>query len=259
MLLNYQEAGSGQAVIILHGLFGSSTNFKGIARNLEDRCRVITVDLRNHGSSPWDDDVSYPAMARDIAELMDHLSLDNAILVGHSMGGKVAMTLALSQPDRVAKLVVIDIAPVAYGHSHEGLIDAMLDVDPGELRNRRDLDDQLKVHIPEVGVRQFLGQNLIHADGTYEWRVNLRALSDGMDLITGFEELENSYDGECVFVHGEASNYVIPEYHADIHKYFPDARLIGIADTGHWVHAEHPERIIEVVGEMLDSCTHTIR
>lgn len=252
--LHFYDDGSGRAVLIMHGLFGSSTNFRGIARRLAERCRVISVDLRNHGRSPWDDDVSYEAMSGDVVTLMDRLALDDAVLVGHSMGGKVAMTLALTHPGRAAALAVVDIAPVAYDHSHDGLIDAMLDVDLGNIGKRQDLDDQLAGTIADAGVRQFLGQNLVLDAGRYRWRVNLEALAAGMDSLTGFPDPgDGRYDGPCTFIYGEASNYVRSAHHSRIGELFPRARLVGVPGAGHWVHAEHPGRVVEVVEELVDS------
>ena len=252
--LHFNDDGSGRAVLIMHGLFGSSTNFKGIARRLAERCRVISVDLRNHGRSPWDDDVSYEAMSGDVVTLMDRLALDDAVLVGHSMGAKVAMTLALTHPGRAAALAVVDIAPVAYDHSHDGLIDAMLDVDLGNIGKRQDLDDQLAGTIADAGVRQFLGQNLVLDAGRYRWRVNLEALAAGMDSLTGFPDPgDGRYDGPCTFIYGEASNYVRSAHHSRIGELFPRARLVGVPGAGHWVHAEHPGRVVEVVEELVDS------
>lgn len=248
MKLNHEDTGAGRAIIVLHGLFGSLTNWKGIARKLADEFRVISVDLRNHGRSPWDDDVSYPAMADDVAELMDDLDLEDALLVGHSMGGKVAMTLALEQPQRVAALAVIDIAPVAYDHTHEALIATLQSVDLSSIRKRSDLDEQLSEEIPDASLRAFLGQNLVFDDGAYRWRIHLDALGRGMSLLTAFPTFEESrYEGDCVFVHGQASDYVAVEHHDAIKARFPHATFIGVPDAGHWVHAERPERIIAAV------------
>jgi esterase len=251
--LNFNDEGSGRPVVILHGLFGSSSNWKGIARQLSAVCRVITVDLRNHGGSPWDDDVSYAAMADDVRELLDRLRLERAVLVGHSMGGKVAMTLALTAPERVGALGVVDIAPVVYGHSHEGLIEAMSNVDLTRIGNRRDLDAQLAPYIPEAAVRQFLGQNLVYRNDQYAWRVNLRALARGMTLLTGFPDPGPArYNGDCVFIYGEASDYVLPAHHESIRRHFPRARLVAVPDAGHWVHAERPDRVRAAITELLD-------
>ncbi len=252
MKLNHADSGNGRAIIVLHGLFGSLANWKRIARTLADDFRVISVDLRNHGGSPWDDDVSYPAMADDVADLMDELDLEDAVLLGHSMGGKVAMTLALEQPQRVAALAVVDIAPVSYGHSHETLIETLRAVDLSSIRKRSNLDEQLSSDIPDRSLRAFLGQNLVFDDGAYRWRLNLDALGRGMSLLTGFPTFEESrYEGNCVFIHGEASDYVTDQHHDAIRARFPHATLVGVPGAGHWVHAEQPDRIIEAVRALV--------
>lgn len=248
MRLNFQDRGSGPPLIIMHGLFGSLSNWKSIARRLEDDHRVVIVDLRNHGRSGWSDDVSYPAMADDIAELMDRLGLERSSLVGHSMGGKVAMSMALTQPGRVDRLVVVDIAPVEYGHSHEGLVETMLGVDLDRIHSRQDLDAQLEHSIPEPGVRSFLGQNLEFADGRYRWRINLEALANAMGLLTGFPGFgDQHFDGPTCFVYGQNSDYVGADHRAAIKRYFPNATLIGIPAAGHWVHAEKPDAVIDAI------------
>ncbi len=252
MKLHRVDEGEGRAVIILHGLFGSSSNWKGIARRLAGRSRVVSVDLRNHGRSPWDDDVSYRAMAGDVTRLMDELGLDEATLVGHSMGGKVAMTAALEQPARVSALAVIDIAPVAYPHSHEELIDTLRRVDLSSIRKRADLDAQLGGEIPDASLRAFLGQNLVFDGGAYRWRVNLDALSRGMDLLTGFPAFgETRFEKDALFIYGKSSQYVRESDHDAILARFPAARLVGIEGAGHWVHAERPDDVLTALDELI--------
>ncbi len=244
------------AVLLLHGLFGSISNLKGLARRLSAHWRTISVDLRNHGASPWHDDVSYAAMAGDVGELMDDLDLADAVVAGHSMGGKTAMTLALDAPVRVRGLAVIDIAPVAYGHGHghEGLIDALLGVDLAAVERRADLDRLLATAIPDPVLRGFLGQNLVLDDGRYRWRIHLAALRSGMPRLTGWPEHgEARYPGEAVFVHGGASDYVDEAGKRAIARHFPAARLVRVDGAGHWLHAEQPAAVAEAIHALAEA------
>ena len=248
MELNFQDDGAGRAVVVLHGLFGSLSNWKRIARQLAGERRMVTADLRNHGRSPWSDDVSYPAMAEDVAALIDRLGIDAPIIVGHSMGGKVAMTLAQQQPERVAGLVVVDIAPVVYPHSHIDLIHTLLEIDLSAIGSRKDFDAVLSASLPDPALRMFLSQNLVFDDGAYRWRINLRALAAGMDLLTGYPELPGAkYPGPACFVYGAESDYVMPQYLPAIRSRFPHATLQRVDGAGHWVHAEAPDRVMSAI------------
>ncbi|MFT5113392.1 MAG: esterase [Parasphingorhabdus sp.] len=258
MLLNYQTSGYGPSILVLHGLFGNSGNWKSIAGKFSANYQVITVDLRNHGRSGWDNDVSYTVMASDIFELMDHLGLNQAILVGHSMGGKTAMTAALQSPQRISGLVVVDIAPVTYQHSHIDLINTLLSLDISSAKNRRDLDAIMAVKIPDSGLRMFFSQNLVFQNGSFTWRINLDALAHGMTDLTGFPEFDTeSFSKPSLFIYGENSDYVIDEYHHSIEVLFPKAVLEGIANAGHWVHAESPHKVATSILNYCDSVTQS--
>ncbi|GJL83043.1 MAG: alpha/beta hydrolase [marine bacterium B5-7] len=250
MNLNYKDEGHGPPLIILHGLFGSMTNWRGIASRLKVSFRVITVDLRNHGRSDWSDDVSYESMAADIIALGNDLELDEVILLGHSMGGKTAMAAALLYPERVAGLVVVDIAPISYNHSHETLINTLLKVDLDTINNRQDLDRVLSRDIAEKGLRMFLSQNLVAAEGGFKWRVNLRGLSEGMGSLVGFPDFDvRRFEKPSLFLYGRQSNYVTEAYQGEIDRYFPNAHMEAIDEAGHWLHAEKPQRVIDAVHE----------
>jgi esterase len=246
VLLNHQISGDGPPLFVLHGLFGSLSNWKSIARKLSTDYRVISVDLRNHGRSPWHNDVSYTAMADDVIELMDYLGIHKAKIVGHSMGGKVAMCAALFSSSRVSEVVSVDIAPVVYSHSHIDLIYTLQDVNLDEITKRRDLDDALQPDIPEPGLRQFLSQNLVFKDDRFQWRINLPALANGMSLLTGFPPTDQGYFNDpALFVYGGNSDYVIPAYHDTTQNLFPHARFVEVPETGHWLHAEKPDVLVE--------------
>ncbi|MCP3869746.1 MAG: alpha/beta fold hydrolase [Gammaproteobacteria bacterium] len=247
MNLYYREYGGYSerrpTLIMLHGLFGSSANWHSIARRLSDTCHVIVPDLRNHGRSPHSDTMNYPAMAEDLGQLLDEHGLDAALLVGHSMGGKMAMTFALDNPRRVEGLVVVDIAPVAYYHEFDAVFKALLGVDLEALSSRGEADTLLASHLEERGLRQYLLQSLIRVEKNWRWRMNLHSLQREMDSITAFPVSSDvsGYPGPTLFVHGTESGYVTGEHHREIRTLFPHARFRAITGAGHWVYAERPD------------------
>jgi esterase len=247
--LAYRRQGSGPPLLCLHGLLGSGRNWVGIATALADRFDVILPDLRNHGTSPWSDEVTYPAMAADVTALLDRLGLDRVHLLGHSMGGKVAMTLALTVPERVDRLIVADIAPVQYGPGLETYIDAMLAVDLGQVTRRDQADAALTAAAPEPGIRSFLLQNLERREGQFTWRPNLAVLRAAMPLIRGFPDLPGArpYQDPCCFIHGARSTYVQDEHLPRVRELFPGAKLHTIKDAGHWLHAEQPQAFLDAL------------
>lgn len=250
--LAYQAIGTGPPLLVLHGLFGSGTNWRGIARRLAAGHRVVLVDLRNHGVSPHTPLMDYPAMAADVRALLDRLGLPQAALLGHSMGGKTAMTLALETPQRVARLVVVDIAPVTSPGDHGPLIDAMRTIDPGRMTRRAQADQALAPAIPDATLRAFLLQNLVAAGGGYRWRIDLDAIAASMPALLGFPDPgRRHFEGPALFVRGARSRYVCDTDYERIAKLFPAARVVSIAGAGHWVHAERPEALLETVTAFL--------
>ncbi len=233
-------------LLIAHGLFGSARNFNTLGRRLATTRRVVMVDMRNHGQSPWDPDNSYPALAEDLAEAVTRLCGGRAVMLGHSMGGKAAMTLALSRPELLAGLIVADIAPVPHEHSHLNYIKAMQAVDLAQVARRSDADPTLAGTIPEPMLRGFLLQNLVVLDGRASWRINLAALEANMAPLLDFpaDLPEAAYEGPAFFLHGGASPYVAPETHPRIRALFPDAEIEALPGAGHWLHAEHPEAFV---------------
>ena len=233
--------GEGEPLVVAHGLFGSGRNWGAVAKRLADERQVIAVDMRNHGDSPWSDDHSYAAMAADLAEVAPQ-PFD---IVGHSMGGKAAMVLALTQPDAVRRLVVVDIAPVAYGHTQMDLIDAMRDADLSGATRRSEVD--LDVHDP--GARAFLLQSCDVTEG--RWRLNLDVLAEQMDDIVGWPGIEERFEGPALFLRGETSDYVSDAHLPEIERLFPAARIETIAGAGHWVHAERPREVEAAIRRFL--------
>lgn len=251
--LAFTETGSGSPLLILPGLFGSKRNWTSLARQLSTRQRVITVDLRNHGESPWDQVHDYPAMAADVAALIESLSLPSAAVLGHSMGGKVAMTLALTRPDLVDKLLVADIAPARSTANTRAVLQAMQDVPLAAVENRSQAKEAMAAAVPAAGVRDFLALNLASGPTGLRWAINLEALADNFDHILGFPTFPTgtTFDKPTIFIAGGRSRYVTNEHHAEIHRLFPHAEIATIPAAGHWVHAEAPEAFLAHVTAFL--------
>ncbi len=245
--------GEGPPLLILHGLFGSARNWAAIAKRLAESHRVYALDLRNHGASPWAPSMTYREMAGDVRAFMARHGLTGATVLGHSMGGKTAMMLALEHGDLVGRLVVVDIAPVAYGHSHAPLIESMRAADPGAAGRRAEVDAWLASAIPEAPLRAFLLQNLVSEEGRLRWRINLEALAANMDALVGFPALAPAlgYGGPALFLAGGRSDYVRAKDHGLVRRLFPAAEIDSIPTAGHWVHAEDPPAFLARVQAFL--------
>ncbi len=235
-----RRLGAGSPFFILHGLFGSGLNWRTTALGLEDRYQVSLVDLRNHGRSPHHASMGYAQMSADIHALMPPAAPIH--LLGHSMGGKVAMLTALRNPERVERLIVVDIAPVSYQHDYTRLIAALQALDLGTLTGRTVADKSLRKDIPDDGLRQFLLQNLVHKATGYQWRINLPAIAENLSELTSFPGIDDysPYPGPALFINGERSPYLLAEHHTKILSHFPHAVFHTIADAGHWLHVEQP-------------------
>ena len=232
-------------LLIAHGLFGSARNWGAVAKRLSDAREVRAVDMRNHGSSPHRDTHGYHDMAGDLAGILEA----PAHVLGHSMGGKAAMVMALRNPDLVDRLVVADIAPVGYGHTQMPLIDAMRRVDLSVVDTRGDAERQLAEHVDAPGVRAFLLQSLdVKAKA---WRLNLDVLADEMDRILGFPEVEGRFEGPTLFLTGSESDYVQREHRDRIKDLFPNARFAALPGAGHWLHADKPREFEAAVRVFL--------
>jgi esterase len=251
MELAFQAWGAGPPVIILHGLFGAAGNWASIGRRLGERFRVFALDLRNHGASHWAEAMDYESMAGDVAEFIAAHRLGSAAVIGHSMGGKVAMVLALTRPDLVARLVVVDIAPVPRAPIHAPLVVALRALDVAHITRRAEADAQLTAHVPDPAMRAFLLQNLVPADGRFRWRLNLDAIAAGMDDIAGFPSLRARYDGPTLVLRGALSPYVEDADLAAFAALFPAYRLVTIEGAGHWVQAEQPEKFLAALMPFL--------
>ena len=237
--LRYGAATGLPTLLIVHGLFGSARNWGAIAKRMADSRAVISVDMRNHGESPWADSHSYADLAQDLAELIEAEG-GPVDLLGHSMGGKASMMLALARPDQVNRLLVADIAPVAYAHSQTPLIEAMRKLDLGALTTRAEADAALAKDVDNPGVRAFLLQSLDLRAEPPRWRLNLDVLEQEMDRITGWPDPSGQYGGPTLFLSGAASDYVQPAHRPAIKALFPNARFAKLPGAGHWLHAEAP-------------------
>lgn len=231
-------------LLIAHGLFGSARNWGVLAKRLSADRQVVAVDMRNHGASPWFQTHSYEDMAADLAEVVD-APVD---LLGHSMGGKAAMVMALAHPAKINKLIVADIAPVTYNHTQMGPLQAMRDVDMASVNSRADAKAQLNYLDP--GVDDFLLQSLDLKEK--RWKLNLDVLAAEMPKIIGFPQVDGTFDGPTLFLSGAESDYVKPDYRPTIKQYFPAAKFAKIPGAGHWLHAEKPREFEASVSAFLD-------
>lgn len=255
--LQHREYGTGgPAIVLLHGLFGSSANWGSIARELSGGYRVIVPDLRNHGQSPHAERMDYPAMAADLWRLLEHLEITRPILAGHSMGGKVVMRAALERPGHTRGIAVVDIAPVSYAHDFSLILEGLRAIDLDGLANRSQADRILAAFVPEPEVRAFLLQNLVRGPAGWRWRLNLPALASSMRSITGFEAPPGAvYPGPAHFIHGARSHYVLPEYGPRMRELFADAVLCRVEEAGHWVYAEQRAGFMACLQRFLQAAT----
>ena len=260
---------AGPRVAFVHGLFGQGRNWTTVAKSLADRHRVSLVDLPNHGHSPWTDTVDYVDMARMLAAEFERYG-EPVTLVGHSMGGKVAMTLALRRPELLRALVVVDVAPVDYpvrgGRTDDpdeeaspfaGYIAAMRALDLSALESREDADAALRAAVPSDMVRGFLLQSLVRdrAGSGWRWRLNLTALERDLGRLRGFPEPPDgaTYEGPVLWIAGANSTYVLPQDRARMDALFPSTRLVRVKNAGHWVHSEQPEVFAETLRRFLET------
>jgi len=250
--LAYTSYGEGPPVIILHGLFGSGRNWHACAKRLAGRYRVVALDLRNHGRSPWADEMTYSHMIDDIRSFLESQDIGSAAILGHSMGGKVAMLFSLLYSHLVDALIVVDIAPARYAHSYAPYIDALKRLDLTGPPSRAELEMQLLDDIPDEATRKFLLQNLVSRNGRFTWRVNLDAIRNHMKDLTSFPELDDlPFDGPSLFVRGDGSDYLLPAHEEQIRLNFPLAEIAVIENAGHRVHVDQPDRFLNRVETFL--------
>jgi esterase len=247
MLLHFKELGEGKPLVILHGLFGTSDNWQTHAKKLSEYYRVILVDQRNHGHSPWSEDFTYEYLADDLEELIIHLGIDKFTLIGHSMGGKTAMYYAQKYPTRLEKMVVVDIGIKQYPMHHNEIIQGIKSLDLSTIASRSEAEKAMLPFVDSYGVRQFLLKNLYWIEkGKMAWRMNVAILEREMDAILApIPKIE--VWTPTLFIRGALSNYILDEDWEEIEEIFPDATLETIENAGHWVHSEQSEDFIEHV------------
>jgi len=252
MKLNFKHIGSGEPLIILHGLFGSLDNWMTLAKTLGEHFEVFIVDQRNHGQSPHGDEFNYDVMADDLYEFILSHNIVDPIVLGHSMGGKTAMQFAMNYPTQLSKLIVADIAPKAYPVHHRGIINGLFSLNFNEIKSRKEADETLAQHIEEPSTRQFLLKNLYWIEKSkLSWRFNLPIIEDNIEVIGEGLKNVSSFEKPTLFIRGELSNYIIDSDYENIRETFINSVILTIEDSGHWVHAENPSKFLTLVTSFL--------
>ena len=252
MQLHFKESGQGRAVILLHGLFGSSDNWHHITLRLAEKFRVFALDQRNHGQSPHSAEMNYSLMAIDVNEFMALRGIETALVIGHSMGGKTAMQFALQFPSRVEKLIVADMAPRAYALAHEKIFAALLTLDLKSFSARQQIEEALAPEIPNLVLRRFLLKNLgRNSAGGFLWKINLRGLSQNYPHLGDPISADAPFTKPTLFIRGGKSNYMKTEDESLICELFPQSQIKTLAETSHWVHADQPEEFLRLVQAFL--------
>jgi len=250
LILNALQTGDGPPVVLLHGLFGAARNFGAVQRVIAQRFRVVALDMRNHGDSPHAPDMRYPTQAADVRETMQSLGIETAAVIGHSMGGKAAMAMALRWPDLVGRLLVSDIAPVNYQHGNNAIAEAMAAIPLTPTLTRPQADAVLGAAIPRPDIRAFLLQNLRFGVEPH-WRIGLAEITAAIPDLEGWTDMPGTYPGPSLFLTGANSDYVRPEHRPVIRSRFPAARFVAIKHAGHWIHADNPAGFLSVLEAFL--------
>jgi esterase len=254
-VLNYRQYSSeGTPLLILHGLFGNLGNWGWHSKQLSKDFAVYGVDLRNHGASFQHEELSYSLMANDLKNLLDHLQIDNCFLVGHSMGGKVAMQLAQTDPQLIQKMVVVDIAPVSYSDTADGhfrVMDGMEAIDLSSLASRKDAERQPCDYIEDEATRNFVLTNLVRDGDSYRWRINLPAIRSNYEKLREKPVGDAVFPKPVLFIKGENSEYIKASQEQAILKLFPQAAVKIVMEAGHWVHAEKPQLVLKIIKDFL--------
>lgn len=253
MLLNYKRYGdSGEPIIILHGIFGMLDNWHSFASQLAKEYTVYTLDHRNHGRSPHSDTFDYPSMVADLENFMEELNLDKVYLLGHSMGGKVAMHFALSHPEKLLGLMVLDIGIKYYPPRHDYIFNALCGMELEKFDSRNEIDEYLSDHIRSFAIRQFLIKNIRRTnDGGYQWKMNLTVIRKNYEKITEWIPVGQYFNGASLFIRGANSSFILMEDWPGIQELFPNATLVSIPGAGHWLHAEKPYELLKEVRDFL--------
>lgn len=253
MILNYRSLGEGPPILLLHGLFGSLDNWMTLSKQLSSDFTVYLVDLRNHGQSFHSNQFDYNSMVMDIKRLADTLNIGVFSLLGHSMGGKVSMFYASQYPETIDKLIVVDMAPRHYPVHHQQILKGLSTIDPLSLASRNEADTKLQAYVNDEGVRQFLLKNLKrNSNGSFSWKINLQAISSQIENVGEGLPSSAEVDVPTLFIRGGDSEYISDEDIHQINRQFPNSTVSTVPGVGHWVHAEAPGKLLEMVKEFLD-------
>ncbi len=255
MKLNYKSFGEGNPVLILHGLFGMLDNWQQFAKRLASGYKVYIIDLRNHGRSPHSDIFDYDVMSEDLALFLDYHHISQTDLIGHSMGGKLALRFASLYPNYVDKTIIIDIGIKKYKPKHRPILKALNSLNLSQFTTRNQIDDKLEETIPNKSIRKFLLKNVSRNIGKhgYHWKMNIEAITNNYDLIIDKIELKNNIINDCLFIKGVNSDYILEEDKKDILLQIPNAKFITVQNAGHWVHAEQAKLLLDIVDKYLSS------
>lgn len=252
MNLHFESYGQGEPLVILHGLLGSADNWHSIATKLASHFRVYTLDQRNHGHSPHSSEMDYSLLAQDAHDFIKSQGLADALVLGHSMGGKTAMQMALLYPRQVRRLVVVDIAPRGYAPRHWSMLQAMASLDLAHSRTRSELESALAPVVADLSTRQFLLKNAVRTEtGHFDWRIGLRQIIQNYSRLTEALNGERPFDKPTLFIRGQKSDFLFESDLPDISRLFPRARLRTIPAAGHLVHVQNAEAFLKVVLEFL--------
>ena len=250
-ILNYQQQGTGPDILLIHGLLGSLENLNMVAKGLKNNYRVTSVDVRNHGHSFHQNSMEYSELAQDVITLLDHLAINQCAILGHSMGGKIAMQVALSFPERVSKLIIADIAPVQYPNHHQQILAGLQAINLAGITNRKDADTQLAAYVETPSVRQFLLRNLTTINGEWQFKCNLNNINLCYPQIMASYQGQAQYSQPTLFIKGGNSDYILPDHRAKIVSLFPASKAKIIQGAGHWLHAEKTNAFNKIVLDFL--------
>ena len=254
-VLHSKISGNGEKhLLIFHGLFGQSDNWATLSKRYAEKYTVHAIDLRNHGRSFHSDEMSFTAMTADILNYLNHHAIPSCYLLGHSLGGRSVIEFSFAHPEKVDKLIVVDMAPKAYPPHHQGIIKALNSVDFEKVEKRSDVEEVLKQYIPETGTRQFLLKNVYHVEnGKYAFRFNLKTLTGSYGEMVGTDLSGEVFDKPALFLRGDRSDYIQDEDFDLIRRHFPQAEIQTVSNAGHWIHAENPLEFYEKTIEFLES------
>ena len=252
MRLFHREIGEGKPLIVLHGLFGSADNWLSIAKELGSQFKIYLVDQRNHGQSPHHSEFNYLAMAADLKEWIVEQGIEMPHILGHSMGGKTAMQYCALHGKEMDRLIVVDIGPKAYPVHHDRILEGLTSMDVANIKSRVDADRHLATYVDEMGIRQFLLKNLTRKqEGGFEWKINLPSIKENIKIIGEELKYNSLIDNTTLFIRGKNSHYILDEDFDFIQGIFPNSVLETVPNAGHWVHAEQPATLLQLVRPFL--------